>query len=140
MPLFKPGQFAHLKPERTAKYTIPNVRIVDDEPIVLELKFAGESNGRWQSAVMKAPPATGTEKTKQWASLLAHHVIVGWTGVVGVDGKPIACSSKAVEEFLHQLIDESGTGLHFIMPLLSFAGDPSNFREPAASAADLGNE
>jgi hypothetical protein len=141
MPLFDDDQFSYLAPVKAAKFTLADVVVPRSNPeaVQLEVKYAGESNERYQSAIVKAREATGRDNLKQQATLLARHVIVGWSNVLDKTGAAVRYTSEGGEELLHALIDQK-LGYRYIGPLVAFVNNPANFREPIATAADLGNE
>jgi hypothetical protein len=141
MALFDDDAFDYLTPTKTATFTLADVVIprTNRESVTLELKYGGESNERYQSAIAKAPRATGRDALKQSATLLARHVIVGWSNVLDKAGQPIRCTPEGAEELLHALIEKK-LGYRYLGPLVAFVNDPTNFREPVATAEDLGNE
>jgi len=131
--------FSHLTPSRTAKFALHGVHVPrsNPQPVTLEVKSGGEDNAAYMGALRKTTlSADPTERLRQQASMIAKYVAVGWGGVE----KPFrAAGEDSVEELLHALI-AAKQGLHYLVPLLSFVGDPTNFREPLTPVGDLGNE
>lgn len=141
MPIFADDAFDYLCPEGTARYTLSQVRSTSKAPpITLLVKHAGESNERYQNALVKAPVLGAEDAKRQGLTLFARYVIVGWENVLDLEGKALPYTPEGGEELLLKLVDKRARRGDIVARLISFANNADNFRDEVVDAGDLGNE
>lgn len=140
--------FSHLTPTGTARFTLTGVCVPRTNPVstTLVMKHAGRSNAGFTNAIMKIEGETGGARTvhtldvgdEKSAAIFARHVVVGWEGPLGADGKPLPCTPENVQKLFAALIAAKRPDL--VRAAFAFAGDADNFSDAAASSENLGKE
>jgi hypothetical protein len=136
--------FDYLIPRGTARFTLSDVVVRCDRPLVLVMKHAGEGNAEYKSLNTKltkefddASKRGDTEAMHALnARLFASTVIVDWENCIGSDGQPIAYTAEIGTRYLTALskVAPGDLGLAYL-----YARNPRNYRgSPAEVAATLG--
>lgn len=103
-----PFDFSHLDPVGTIEHVLEGVHVPrnNPEPVVLELRHAGDGNERYKKA-MKNAAAKGKIGEVEIVALFAKTVVVGWKNVKHLDGKDMPFSPNAATELLSRLLDHN---------------------------------
>lgn len=138
--------FSHLTPSGTVRYTLTGVCVPRTNPssTTLVMKPASRSNVGFTNMAIKSDADTGSARTAQaldvsdekLAEALARHVVVGWEGPLGDDGKPLPCTPENVQLLFVKLI--AAKRPEFMRAAYAYARDADNFC--AANAESLGKE
>jgi hypothetical protein len=137
--------FEHLTPPDTVDWTLTGVRYPKDnpEPIVLELKWAGQESPFFKEmrklALKPLPDAMDNAERalRQFAKL----AIGGWRNVLD-GGTPAPFDAKICGEFLARTLRKRGPqGIVEAEAMMGYAASPGVFRRAAPPTADdLGKE
>ena len=137
---------------RTVPYTLDTVDSGNGKNPILYLRFAGEGNAPYTSAVLKIVNERKAAASRLTLSsieadrdedidLFAKDVITGWDHMVEDDGMPAGYSAAKAAEFLTALITkqpDGSSGVDVFDKLRRFAKNPENYRGPIAKADELG--
>lgn len=142
---FKGLSFSHLRPTGTVKYTLSDVFVRCDKPLVLELEHAGDANKRYTAQKRKLDAkfsaATKHPGGADWVDALipifANTVVVGWENCLDENGQPEQCTPAQVTELLQEIAANSH---EYVATLMSFAMKEANFRDAPASPEVVGKK
>ncbi len=134
--------FDHLKTEPTERCVLHGINLHCERPLTLIVKYAGDENTAWQSAVRKiAARFVGIEPTARqsfdaYVRPFAEHVVVGWEDAFDKAGKPEAYTAEKLTALLKRVADKN---LEVAASPMFWARNQSNFRSvPNLNADEVG--
>lgn len=136
--------FDDLVPQGEVRFTLRNVFIRSDKPLVLVMRHAGDANAEYKSARAKIVREIESCARRNDADgiqaitikLFAKTVITGWENCTGKDGAALAYTPALCAEFLTAIAKKAPDEIE---PAFAHARNADNFRtSPAAAAEALG--
>jgi hypothetical protein len=141
---FDDDMFDSIAPRGTVEFTLDGVYVRGDQPLVLQMRHAGESNPEYMNARRKVDNAlrattgdpSNAEVRRVLIPVFAETVITGWRNAIGRDGKPIPYNADEGAAFLRVLVRKNGD---IVSRAMAYALDADRFRAPIGTAEALGN-